>query len=578
MRRAHRETSFSRRITILWIGLVAVALITIVRLFSLQVLQHKLYAALASGQHEVFRQLFPVRGSIFVRDKNGALFPVATTRTLTLVWADLRAITEPAKTARLLAETLELDELALRAKIEPRDDPFEVIAHFVSDEAAGRLKSYELPGLGFRPEPNRFYPEQGFGGQLIGFFGSDQNNEEKGRYGIEGHYDEILAGHQGFLSAKRDPAGRLILAASRSGQPAEDGSDLVLTIDRTIQFFVCDRLAAAVERFEADGGSVVILEPKSGAILALCGAPDFDPNNFRKVTDISVFNNPAVMGAYEPGSVMKAVTMAAALDSGAVGPQTTYNDTGMVEIGPHQIQNSDLKAHGRQTMTEVLGKSLNTGVIFALNEMGAKNFQSYLERFGFGQPTGIDLDQEVSGDLSTLEKPGEIYSATASFGQGLTVTPLQLAVAFGAIANDGKLMKPYVVGEIRRPAGEAVTTVPQMRRQVISTHTATVLEAMLVSVVEEGHGRRAGVPGYFIAGKTGTAQVPRTDGRGYDPSLTIGTFTGFGPIEDPLFVMSVRIDHPRAVQFAESSAAPLFGEIAKFILQYYQVPPTRVVE
>ncbi|MEK7537619.1 MAG: penicillin-binding transpeptidase domain-containing protein, partial [Patescibacteria group bacterium] len=266
-------------------------------------------------------------------------------------------------------------------------------------------------------------------------------------------------------------------------------------------------------------------------------------------------------------------TMAAALNEGKVTPETTYTDTGQVRIGNFTIKNSDGHANGVQTMYEVLEKSLNTGAIFAMEQVGPAKFADYVQAFGFGSPTKIDLD-EAGGDISGLKTGKEIYAATGAFGQGMTVTPLQLAAAYGALANGGKLMQPYVVDRIRKPDGAEVVTQPKEVRAVISTQTSATISAMLVRVVQNGHGKRAGVPGYFVAGKTGTAQIPDPATGTYMKDLTIGTFAGFAPVEDPQFVMVVQLIKPRDVQFAESSAAPLFGNLAKFLMLYLHIPPT----
>ena len=338
---------------------------------------------------------------------------------------------------------------------------------------------------------------------------------------------------------------------------------------------VCEKLRAAVAKHGADGGTVVVLDPKTGAVMAICSVPEFDPNDFSKVEDLRRFNNPAIFGPYEPGSIFKPVTMAAAIDAGKVGPNTLYNDEGSVKIGPYTIRNSDGKAHGLQSMTQVLEESLNTGTIFAVRQLGAKPFLKYVEEFGFGSPTGIQLDTEASGDVDSLRKKGDIWSATASFGQGITTTPIQLAAAYGVLANGGKLMKPYVVDSIEHPDGTVVKTEPQVVRQVVTKRAAALVGGMLVRVIENGHGKRAAVPGYYIAGKTGTAQIAKSDGQGYEKDAFIGSFIGYAPVDDPAFVMLVKIDRPRDVEWAESSAGPLFGDIAKFLLQYLEIPPDR---
>lgn len=569
------RTTIERRARIFSYLAISAALLIILRLFVLQIIDHGFYAALASGQHEIYRDLLPRRGEIFLTDREGKRYPLATNTRYTTVALDLRKIKNPALAARVLAEKLGLDELELRALMARSDDPYEPVARRLPDALRDALEANRFPGLLLVPEEARIYPEPGLGGHLLGFVGSDESGKLAGRYGIEGHYDKELRGLQGFLVGERDPRGRLIRVAQNAIKKAEDGSSLVLTIDRAIQFFACERLRAAVERHGATGGSVVVLDPKTGRVLALCGAPDFDPNIYSQVSRASVYNNPALFLDYEPGSVMKPITMAGALEEGKVEPDSTYVDQGSVVIGGHIIKNSDEKSYGRQTMTAVLEASLNTGAIFAMRQIGVEKLGEYFARFGFGEVTGIDLGGEVSGDTTALREPGEIYAATASFGQGITVTVIQLAEAFAAIANQGRLMRPQVVATVVRPDGELVPVTPEPVGQAISPRTAKLLGAMLVSVVERGHGKRAGVPGYYIAGKTGTAQIPKKDEPGYEVDATIGTFAGFGPIEDPVFAMAVRIDRPQDVRFAESSAAPLFGEIARFLLQYYQVTPTR---
>ena len=328
-------------------------------------------------------------------------------------------------------------------------------------------------------------------------------------------------------------------------------------------------------KYGADGGSVIIMEPKTGAILAMCSNPDYDGNEYQKVKDIKVFTNPAVFSQYEPGSIFKVLTMAMALDQEKITPQTTYDDTGQVKIADRTMENSDHKANGAQTMTQVLEKSLNTGAIFVMRKIGPDLFADYVKEFGFGEKTGLELTGESKGDIKNLmTKPvHELYAATASFGQGLSVTPIQMVSVFSAIANNGILMKPYLVKEIIKPDGAKIETSPKVIRRVISEKAATILGGMMVNVVENGHGKKAAVKGYYVGGKTGTAQVAKKGG--YEDNINIGSFGGFAPIDDPKFVMLVRIDRPRNVEWAESSAAPLFGQLAEYMLNYWQIPKER---
>jgi len=569
------------RVNFLAVVVFVFSFFLILRLFNIQIIQHSFYEALAKGQYELYQKLLPQRGEIYAQDYHqpGKLYPLATNREVSFVYAVPKRIKDPEEAAKKVAEILDLDESTLLKRLSKENDLFEPIKHSVSREKWEEVKALGIEGIESRPESQRYYPENEIASQVLGFVGQREDKDDKvGQYGIEGYFDDLLSGQQGYLETEKDAGGRWITVGGLKIKEAEDGDDIVLTIDQTIEYTACQKLKDWVIKFGADSGTVIIMEPKTGKILAMCGYPDFNPNEYNKVESIEVYKNPAIYNTYEPGSVFKPITMAAALDQGKVTPETTYVDKGEEKIGKYTIKNSDLKAHGEQTMTQVLEESLNTGAIFAMRQVGEKLFYQYVKKFGFGEKTGIRLDTELAGDISNLKKFKEIYAATASFGQGISVTPLQIVNAFSTIANGGKMMKPYIVDEIIKPDGSRIKTQPQEIRQVINPKTATSLSAMLVNVVENGHGRRAGVKGYYVAGKTGTAQVPKKNGIGYEEHHTIGSFAGFAPASDPVFTMLVKIDHPRGVQWAESSAAPLFGELAKFLLNYFEIPPTRDVE
>ncbi|MEK7167604.1 MAG: penicillin-binding protein 2, partial [Patescibacteria group bacterium] len=349
-----------------------------------------------------------------------------------------------------------------------------------------------------------------------------------------------------------------------------DGSDLILTLDRAIQFKACQAIADGVKKYEAEAGAAIVINPKTGGILAMCGAPDYDPDDYGNVEDISIYNNTGIFQAYEPGSIFKPITMAAALDLGKLEPETTYEDPGFVQYGPYKIKNFADKVYGKSTMVEVLDNSINTGAIFAMNQIGKQAFTQYVKDFGFGKSTGIELDTESPGVVSNLDLKGDIYAATASFGQGIMATPLQMVRAYSVFANAGKMVKPYIVSQIISPEGEVESFSPQEAGQIVSPKTAMVLGGMLVSVVENGHAKRAAVSGYRVAGKTGTAQVASSYG-GYSGNVNV-SFVGYAPFSDPKFAMIVVFYKPKNSQEAAISSAPVFADIAKFILQYYNVP------
>lgn len=559
------------------INLIATFTIVViaVRLWQLQIINHKVYAGLASGQQELYRQLFPKRGSIYAIEKNAdgivGKVSLAINRRTYLVSANTKALADPVKAASALTDILGMPQEELVAILSTPDDPYVPVKRRVSEDVGERVKKLNLGGIDLQETTERFYPNNNIGSHILGFV-RYRDDGLVGQYGVEGAFNEVLSGTVGEIRSERDASGVWIPMANREMIPAKDGADIILTIDWPIQFNACRALDEWVKQHGADSGSLVVMEPKTGAILAMCGSPDFNPNIFNEALNIYVFNNPATFMEYEPGSIMKTITMAAAIDQQKVTPDSTYNDTGQVKFGSYIIRNSDNKAYGQQTMGEVLAKSLNTGAVYAMRQLAASVFDKYFRDFGFGGLTGIELNAESPGDISHLSEKNEIYRATASFGQGISVTPLQMVNAYAALANGGKLMKPYLVKEIIYSDGRRQETEPELVRQVVSERTAAVLGGMLVSVVQQGHGKRAGVSGYYIAGKTGTAEIPRQDGRGYEAGASIGSFVGFGPVEDPRFAMIVRVDRPRDVQFAESSAAPLFGQVAKFILQYYEVP------
>ncbi len=438
----------------------------------------------------------------------------------------------------------------------------------------------KLTGISHSMVTYRFYPENEIGAHILGFV-TQSDEEQRGKYGLEGFFDQELFGEYGSIKTERGADRQIIIVNDREYVKPVDGSDLVLTIDRSVQFTVCQKLKTAVEKYGADSGNIIVMEPKSGAIIAMCSWPDFDPNNYQEVEDIKIYNNPIIFEQYEPGSVFKTITMAAALDQGKITPETTYNDEGQVMISgwPKPIKNSDYATyggHGEVNMNTVLEESLNTGAIFAMQQIGPDVFAQYVKKFGFGEKTGIELETESPGDIKNLSGDNihEIYAATASFGQGITVTPLQMITAYAAVANGGILMQPYLVKEIIPSDGSRETVTPKQIGRVISEKAATLLTGMLVNVVESGHAKLAAVEGYWVAGKTGTAQVASQAARGYSAATT-QTFIGFAPAEEPKFVMLIKLDNPKNVSFAASSSAPLFGEIAEFLLQYYQVPEER---
>ncbi len=499
------------------------------------------------------------------------------------------AVSEPVATVEIVSDTevLEVSEECLVKEVAVEKisdlitrlgktgDPYEPVAQNVDADALERLLALDIAGIDYVLKDARSYPETGFSGQVLGFIGRNSDDQSVGQYGVEGYFEDFLAGTPGELASQADASGSWIGVGSRAYTPAIDGGSLVLTIDRTVEYTACAMLKAGVERFDADGGSLVIVEPSTGRILAMCGAPDFDPNDFGNVEDIGVYNNQAIFTPYEPGSIFKPFTLAAGLDTGAITPNSTFSDPGFVRVDDRTIHNANDKTYGTIAMTTALEESVNTAMVWVEQRTGKDVFAQYVRDFGFGTLSGVQLNSEVAGTIDSLDRYGEVFAATASFGQGITTTPLQIAMAYAAIANGGTLMAPQIVDEMRYADGTVDHILPKQVRQVIDGKTAVTLSGMLVSAVENGHGKRAGVPGYWVAGKTGTAQI--AEGGVYSETAFNGSFAGFAPVDDPKFAMVVKIENPKSdhILYAESTAAPIFGEIAKYLLQYYRIAPTR---
>ena len=450
-----------------------------------------------------------------------------------------------------------------------QEQPYVLLKQRVSREVAEAITSLKLEGIYLEPRLRREYPEAELAAHLLGFVTYDCD----GAYGLEGYYDPLLKGTGTIPQGMVYPRNEAVPIVFHQLALPQDGPHLILTLDRNIQHLVEQELAEAVDKYAAEGGTIIVMDPKTGAILAMASHPSYDPNHFYEV-DMELYNNPAVSEQYEPGSVFKIITMAAGLDTGLIAPESTFYDSGTLEVGGLVIQNPDRRAHGLVTMTDIMAHSLNVGVAYVSTSLGEERFYTYLRRFGFGCETGIDLYGEVAGSLKVPGSSNWSRSdlGTNSFGQGIAVTPLQMIAAVAAVANRGFLMKPYVVERIVYEQ-EVIATQPTVVRQAVSARAAEQLTDMLVQAVEQG-AELATVSGYDVAGKTGTAQIPI--GNGYDPDLTIASFVGFAPADDPRFVVLVKIDRPRVDSRGAHVAAPVFKAIAERLFVLLDVPPDSI--
>jgi len=574
----YKKESVDIPVRVISIFFLFLATVIIGRLFVLQILQHDYYSTFALDTHEIYKKLHPKRGAVYFQDtRTKEEYKAASIREYYTVYVVPKEIEDKTKVKELsekISEILGFEEgekEILEKKLSKIDDPYEPVAKKINEETKIKLEDLKEKGIYILGVDHRYYPEENLASSILGFYGSDSDGRMTGKYGLEGYFEEELSGQTGFLMGEKTQSGSMITLAGINSIDAENGKDFLLTIDRTLQFKACQRLEEGMKEFEASSASLVMMNPENGAILAMCSLPNFDPNNYSKVDNIRNYNNTNIFTPYEPGSVFKPVTMSAALDLELVEPNTYFKDPCERYISGFTIHNAQNKCYGDQTMTGVLENSINTGMIWVEEKLGISEFVHYVEKFGFGKKTGIQLNTENAGDISSLDKRGPVYGAVASFGQGITATPLQLAVAYSAMANNGKMFKPHIIEEIRHPNGKIEKTEIKVIDDIISSRASKLITGMLVSVVDSGQAGRAGVSGYYVAGKTGTAQI---SGAGGYSEETNHTFAGFAPADNPKFVMIVKYEKPQR-NWSSVTAAPVFSDIAKFTLQYYGIPEER---
>ncbi|MDP4007327.1 MAG: penicillin-binding protein 2 [bacterium] len=527
------------------------------RLVILQVVDHGFYKALAKGQQTLPQVAVGERGDIFFTDKKGDSYRVATTQRQPFIFVTPTEVENHQETASALANILALPEELISEKLSREESLFEVLKKELTRKEMKAIEELNLSGVYVQQESSRYYPYKTLASRMLGFI----NQEGVGQYGIEKYYDTLLRGKEGLERILHNVAGYLL---SWGKDTLENGEDLQLTLDFNIQSMAESLLAKAAESHDIEEGTIIVLDPTDGTILALANYPNFDPNTYSEVTNLNIFQNPAVESIFEPGSVFKPLTMASGIDSGKITPSTTYIDKGVVHIGGYKVLNYDERVWGERTMTEVLEYSINTGAVFAESATGNSIFLDYITRFGMFEPTKVDLAGEIYSANKELKKGYEINYATASFGQGIEMTAMQLVRAFSALANGGRLVTPHLTQQET-----------QLSEPVISVRTASQVTAMLVSVTENGFAKSARVPGYYIAGKTGTAQIANSAlgiaKPGYSDK-TVQSFVGYAPAFEPRFLALVKLNNPKT-KTAEYSAIPVFQELAKYILDYYEIPP-----
>ena len=529
------------RVNLVLILTIIIGAAIVSRLFFLQILEHKLYAAQAFGQQVALNNIIGSRGQIFCStshgDKgreassgsSGEMKSLAINKNSWTISANPKDIPDKQFFAQTLSKNIDQSQDKIISELESSDS-YVVIQKDLSSVDLDKIKVLNLKGLSWQNNPKRFYPQGELASQVLGFLGG----EGSGQYGIEGYYDDILKGKSGI---QKQTSG-IDSFLSNNDQISLDGSDIYLTIDYNIQFQAEELLKQEQKKDDIDSGQIIVLEPNTGKILALANFPDFDPNQYSKEKDLDIFQNSAVQKLFEPGSIMKSFTMAAALNEGKITPDTTYVDTGVAVFGDKQIHNFANEIYGKQTMTQVLESSINTGAIFAEQQIPHKTFFDYIDKFGFNKKTRVDLQGEVYSHNDLLKNGHDIEYATAAFGQGIELTPMQIARGYCAIANGGKLVKPYIVEKIVSGEDQTYTKSEISPEQIVSQQTMSQLNSMLINVVDKGFNGVAKIPGYYFAGKTGTAQIPLANGRGYEPDAnTIQSFVAYGPAFKPQYLI-----------------------------------------
>ena len=545
----------NRRIRLLLVLFVFLFGATLARAVWLQGVEASSLGARASGQQHGTIQIPAGRGTIY--DRIG--FPLAIGERARTVSANPREVADPRAVSIAAAQTLGVNPNKLYAQLVDKSKGFVYVARQVDPAKALALEKRGLAGLHFEDEERRAYPQGPVAAQVLGFAGIDNT----GIAGIEKEYDRNLAGKPGLETIVKDPAGRALDVLS--SRPAREGADVYLTLDHSMQAYAEQVLRQTVQHWHASGATAIVLDPHTGAIYTLASTPGFDPNRFWKAS-LAAQRNRSVTDQYEPGSTFKLVTVAGVLSEGVVTPSTTFRLPYSIHIADRVVHDAERRATETMSVAEILSRSSNVGAITLARKLGPERLDAWIRRFGFGKATGIDFPGEIDGQVLPLERWSGSTIGNVPIGQGIAVTPVQMASAYAAIANGGVWRQPHLVERISGRRAPKVRS-----RRIVTRAVSEQLRAMLASVVLEGTGTFAKIPGYTVAGKTGTAQKP--DGHGGYGGGYVSSFVGYVPAINPKLVVLVMVDNPHGVIWGGVVAAPAFRDIAKFDLQYLEIPP-----
>ncbi|NTV44523.1 MAG: penicillin-binding protein 2 [Candidatus Yonathbacteria bacterium] len=569
----HQSTT---RIRLIFYIFLVFAAVLIGRLFYLQTVRAGYYREQADNQY--------VRPAPDKTDRGKIMFTYKTDETISAATLGYgyEVIVDPGmvKDAEALVAALagilpDIDRADIKARALRSKDRYESVAERIDKETAQKINALNIPGLGAYQQTWRLYPGGMLAAHVLGFVGY-QGNDLSGRYGLERYYNDVLSRKNSYVPANFFVELFSNIADSILYSENEHEGDIVSSIEPNVQAYAESVLKETHDVWRGDEGGMIVVDPKTGRIYAMAAFPAFDPNVYGDVKDEKVFVNPLVERVYEMGSIIKPLTMAAGLDAGVITPQTTYNDTGTIVLNSSRISNYDGKARGVVPMQEVLSQSLNVGVSFIAGRLGHEKMRTYFRELGIDQETGIDLPNEVHGLADNLDSPRDIEYATASFGQGVAMTPIEAAMALSTLANGGKLMTPMMVDRIEYADRLPKKIYPDEGKRVFNQETTEEVTRMLVTVVDKAlAGGKLSQPHHSIAAKTGTAQISNPAGGGYYEDRYLHSFFGYFPAYDPKFLVFIYHVYPKGAKYASETLTTPFGEMSKFLISYYEIPPDR---
>lgn len=570
------KAHFVFRIRVLTVFMVLIASVLMARLYFVQIIQGDIFSERADRQYVRPNQNLYDRGSIFFEDKEGRLVSGATLKSGFTVAINPKVLKDPKDTYEKLNTILPVDKETFFLRSGKIDDPYEEISKKVASSTAMKIAELDIDGLNIYKERWRYYPGDTLSAHTLGFVGFS-GDTLAGRYGLERYYEDVL--NREDTSLYVNFFAEIFANLNRSiftNRGAQRAGDIVTTLEPSVQLLLEDQLSKINEKWNSRQSAGVIINPVTGAIYSLAVYPTFNTNSFETEANNEIFINPIVENVYEMGSIMKPLTIAAGLDSGAITANTTYYDYGTLELNGYTISNFDGKGRGRVSIQEVLSQSLNTGVAFTVREMGNEVFREYMLQFGIGEETGIDLPNEGAGLVSNLDSPRDLEYATASFGQGIATTPIGTVRALSSLGNGGTLITPHIAKQIKYKSGLSKNISWSEGDRVISEETSEEITRILVHVVDNALlGGTVKKPSYSIAAKTGTAQIAKVDGRGYYEDRFLHSFFGYFPAYDPQFLIFLFTIEPKEVRYASQTLTHPFMDITSFLINYYEIPPDR---